>query len=170
MCIRDSPKTYKEAVASRDASFWKDAIQDEMDSIMSNHTWELVDLPKGSRPIGCKWVFRKKYHSNGTLNTYKARLVAKGFRQKEGVDYFDTYAPVAKTTTIRILFALASLNNLIVHQMDVKTAFLNGDLDEEIYMEQPEGFMLPGNEQKVCKLVKSLYGLKSGTKTMASKI
>jgi len=109
-------------------------------------------------------VFRKKYHSNGTLNTYKARLVAKGFRQKEGVDYFDAYAPVAKTTTIRILFALASLNNLIVHQMDVKTAFLNGDLDEEIYMEQPEGFMLPGNEQKVCKLVKSLYGLKQAPK------
>ena len=162
--VEDDPKTYKEAITSRDSTFWKDAIQDEMDSIVSNHTWELVDLPKGSRPIGCKWVFKKKYHSDGTLNTYKARLVAKGFRQKEGIDYFDTYAPVARTTTIRLLFALASLNDLIIHQMDVKTAFLNGDLDEEIYMEQPEGYLLPGNEQKVCKLVKSLYGLKQAPK------
>lgn len=90
--------------------------------------------------------------------------MAKGFRQKEGIYYFDTYAPVARTTTIRLLFALASLNDLIIHQMDVKTAFLNGDLDEEIYMEQPEGYLLLGNEQKVCKLVKSLYGLKQAPK------
>jgi hypothetical protein len=90
--------------------------------------------------------------------------VAKGFRQKEGIDYFDTYAPVARTTTIRLLFSLAFFNDLIVHQMDVKTAFLNGDLDEEIYMEQQEGYVLPGNELKVCKLVKSLYGLKQAPK------
>ena len=162
--VEDDPKTFKEAMASRDSAFWKDAIQDEMDSIMSNHTWELVDLPHGSKPIGCKWVFKRKYNSDGTLNTYKARLVAKGFRQKEGIDYFDTYAPVARITTIRVLFALASLHNLYVHQMDVKTAFLNGDLDEEIYMEQPEGFVLTRNEHKVCKLVKSLYGLKQAPK------
>lgn len=87
---------------------------------MSNHTWELLDLLKGSRPIGCKWVFRKKYHRDGTLKAYKDRLVVKGFIQKEDVDYFDTYAPVARTTRIRVLFALASLNNRIVHQMDVK--------------------------------------------------
>ncbi|KAL6338667.1 hypothetical protein AAG906_021484 [Vitis piasezkii] len=106
-------------MASRDVAFWKEAINDEMDSIMSNQTWEL------------------------------ARLVAKGFKQREGIDYFDTYAPVARTTSIRILFALASIHNLFVHQMDVKTAFLNGDLNEEVYMEQPEGFVLPGNENKV---------------------
>jgi len=98
------------------------------------------------------------------LQTFKARLVAKGFKQKNGIDYFDTYAPVAKLTSTRVLFAIASLNNLYVHQMDVKTAFLNGDLDEEIYMEQPEGFVLPGNEKKVCKLIKSLYGLKQAPK------
>ena len=92
-------------------------------------------MPPESKPIGCKWMFRRKYNSDGTLNTYKARLVAKGFRQKEGIDYFDTYALVARITTIRVLFALASLDNLYVHQMDVKTTFLNGDLDEEIYME-----------------------------------
>ena len=133
--VEDDPKTYKEAMASRDACFWKDAIQDEMDSILSNHTWELVDLPPASKPIGCKWVFRKKYHIDGTLHSYKARLVAKGFRQKEGIDYCDTYAPVARITSIRIIFALASIYNLHVHQIDVKTAFLNGDLNEEVYME-----------------------------------
>ena len=160
----DDPKTYKEAVASRDASFWKDEFQDEMDSILSNHTWELVDLPSASKPIGCKWVFWKKYHTDGTLHSYKARLVAKGFRQKEDIDYFDTYAPVARITSIRIIFALASIFNLHVHEMDVKTAFLNGDLNEKGYMEQPEGFVLPGNDHKVCKLVKSLYGLKQAPK------
>ncbi|RVX02495.1 Retrovirus-related Pol polyprotein from transposon TNT 1-94 [Vitis vinifera] len=162
--IEEDPKTYKEAMASRDVAFWKEAINDEMDSIMSNQTWELVDLPPGSKPIGCKWVFRRKYHTDGMIQTFKARLVAKGFKQREGIDYFDTYAPVARTTSIRILFALASIHNLFVHQMDVKTAFLNGDLNEEVYMEQPEGFVLPGNENKVCKLVKSLYGLKQAPK------
>lgn len=88
-------------------------------------------------------MFKKKYHSDGTLNTYKARLVAKVFRQKEGIDYFDTYSPVARTTIIRLLFALSSLNDLIVHHMDVKITFLNGDLDKEIYMKQPEGYVLP---------------------------
>ncbi|RVW90101.1 Retrovirus-related Pol polyprotein from transposon TNT 1-94 [Vitis vinifera] len=162
--IEEDPKTYKEAMASRDVAFWKEAINDEMDSIMSNQTWELVDLPPGSKPIGCKWVFRRKYHTDDMIQTFKARLVAKGFKQREGIDYFDTYAPVARTTSIRILFALASIHNLFVHQMDVKTAFLNGDLNEEVYMEQPEGFVLLGNENKVCKLVKSLYGLKQAPK------
>ncbi|TVU67008.1 hypothetical protein FQP86_17600, partial [Cobetia crustatorum] len=85
MTIEDDPKTHKEAVSSRDSAFWKEAINDEMESILSNQTWELVNLPPGSRPIGCKWVFRKKYHTDGTIQTFKARLVAKGFRQKEGI-------------------------------------------------------------------------------------
>ncbi|RVW92427.1 Retrovirus-related Pol polyprotein from transposon TNT 1-94 [Vitis vinifera] len=168
--IEEDPKTYKEAMASRDVAFWKEAINDEMDSIMSNQTWELVDLPPGSKPIGCKWVFRRKYHTDGMMQTFKARLVAKGFKQREGIDYFDTYASVARTTSIRILFALASIHNLFVHQMDAKTAFLNGDLNEEVYMEQPEGFVLLGNENKVCKLVKSLYGLKQAPKQWHKKI
>ena len=162
--VEDDPKTYKEAMSLRDSIVWKDAINEEMDSIMFNHTWELVDLPPGSKAISCKWVFRKKYHIDGTLNTFKARLVAKGYRKKEGIDYFDTYALVERITSIRILFALASIHDLYVHQMDMKTAFLNGDLNEEIYMEQPEGFFLPGNEHKVCKLVKSLYVLKQAPK------
>ena len=126
--INDEPKTFSEAMASRDAAFWKEAVNDEMDSIMFNNTWVLVDLPKGSKPIASKWVFRKKYNSDGSLQTFKARLVAKGFTQKEGIDYFDTYALVARITSIRILFSLTSIFKLHVHQMDVKTSFLNGDL------------------------------------------
>ena len=116
------------------------------------------------KPSVVSGFLEKKYHTDGTLNTFKARLVAKGYRQKEGIDYFDTYAPVSRITSIRILFDLASIHDLYVHQMEVKTAFLNGDLNEEVYMEQPEGFVLPGNEHKVCKLVKSLYGLKQAPK------
>ncbi|GKB04884.1 retrovirus-related pol polyprotein from transposon TNT 1-94 [Tanacetum coccineum] len=162
--VEDAPKTYKEAMTSRNSAFWKEAIDDEMDSLVSNNTWELSDLPPGSKAIGCRWVFRIKYHTDGSIQTFKARLVIQGFSQRQGVDYFDTYAPVARITSIRVLFALASLYNLPIHQMDVKTAFLNGDLDEEVYMKQPEGFVLPGHENKVCKLKKSLYGLKQAPK------
>ena len=102
--------------------------------------------------------------ADGSIDKYNARIVVKGYRQKEGLDYFDTYSPVTRITSIRMLIAIAAINNLEIHQMDVKTAFLNGDLEEEIYMEQPEGFVAPGKEKKVCKLVKSLYGLKQAPK------
>ncbi|GJT03628.1 zinc finger, CCHC-type containing protein [Tanacetum coccineum] len=131
---RKDPRTYNEAMQSCDAAFWKEEIDDEIGSIVENNTW------------------------------FKARLVIQGFRQKKGIDHFDTYAPVARITTIRLLLALAAIHNLVIHQMDVKTTFLNGDLDEEVYMKQPEGFVMPGNEHKVCKLVKSLYGLKQAPK------
>ena len=153
-------KTFEEAMKSQDASFWKEAINDEIQSIMTNRTWELVDLPPGSKPISCKWIFKKKLKVDGTIDKFKVRLVAKGFTQKYGMDYFDTYSPVARIATIRMLLALASIKNWVIHQMDVKTAFLNGDLEEEVYMRQPEGFVVNGQEHKVCKLVKSLYGLK----------
>ncbi len=162
--IEDDPKTYEEAMSSIDASFWKDAIQSELESIMSNQTWEIVDLPRGSKTINSKWIFKKKLKTDGTIDRFKARLVIKGFTQKYGIDYFDTYSPVTKIATIRALIALASANDLLVHQMDVKTAFLNGDLHEEIYMQQPPGFVIPGKEHKVCKLKKSLYGLKQAPK------
>ena len=154
------PKTYKEAVTSPDGPMWKEAIKSEIDSILQNHTWELVDLPPGCKALGSKWVFKKKLKPDGTIDKYKARLVIKGYKQQKGLDYFDTYSPVTRITSIRMMFAIAAMRNLTVHQMDVKTAFLNGDIDEEIYMEQPEGFAVPGQERKVCKLVKSLYGLK----------
>ncbi|KAH9720235.1 hypothetical protein KPL70_006028 [Citrus sinensis] len=162
--MESDPLTYEETMKSQDAAFWKEAINDEMDSIVGNKTWKLVDLPPGSNPIGCKWIFKKKKKVDGTIERFKARLVAKGFTQKEGLDYFDTYAPVARIATIRVLIALASIYQFEIHQMDVKTAFLNGELDEEIYMKQPEGFVMPGQEHKVCKLVKSLYGLKQAPK------
>ena len=160
----DVPKTYGEAISSRDAPLWKEAINDEMDSIMGNKVWELADLPKGKKPIGSKWLFKKKYHPDGSISAYKARLVAKGYRQREGIDYFDTYAPVARISSIRTLLAISALKGLYVHQMDVKTAFLNGNLNEEIYLEQPEGFVITGQENKVCRLIKSLYGLKQAPK------
>ncbi|GAU45869.1 hypothetical protein TSUD_187020 [Trifolium subterraneum] len=161
--IEEDPRTYDEAVKSRDSIFWKEAIDEEIGSIMENNTWVLSYLPPGCKPLGCKWIFKKKMKVDGTIDKFKARLVIQGFRQKEGIDYFDTYAPVARITTIRLLIALAAIHNLVIHQMDVKTTFLNGDL-EEVYMKQPEGFVMPGNEHKVCKLVKSLYGLKQAPK------
>ncbi|GJX04497.1 zinc finger, CCHC-type containing protein [Tanacetum coccineum] len=148
----------------RDATFWKEAIDDEIGYIMENNTWVVSDLPPGCKHLGCKWIFKRKMKVDGTIDKFKARLAIQGFRQKEGIDYFDTYAPFARITTIRLLLALADIHNLVIYQMDVKIAFLNGDLKEEVYMKQPEGFVMPGNEHNVCKLVKSLYGLKQAPK------
>ncbi|KAL0350010.1 UNVERIFIED_CONTAM: Retrovirus-related Pol polyprotein from transposon TNT 1-94 [Sesamum radiatum] len=162
--IKDDPVTFKDAMASSEAKQWKEAVKSEIDSIVSNETWILVDLPPGCTTIGCKWIFKKKLKPDGSIDKFKARLVAKGFKQKEGIDYFDTYSPVARLTTIRVLIALALVYNLSIHQMDVKIAFLYGELEEKIYMDQPEGFVAHGNQRKVCKLVKSLYGLKQAPK------
>ena len=125
-------------MSSPEAPLWKEAVNSEVESILQNHTWELVDLPPGCKPLGYKWIFKRKLKTDGSIDKYKARLVVKGFRQKEGLDYFDTYSPVTRITSIRMLIAIASLYNPEIHQMDVKTAFLNGELDEEIYIEQPE--------------------------------
>lgn len=162
--VENDPRTYVEAMSTPKAPFWKEDINSEMESILQSHTWELVDLPSGDKPLGCKWIFKKKFKADGSIDKYKARLVAKGFRQTKGHDYFDTYSPVTKITSIRILIAIAALYNMKIHQMDVKTTFLNGELEEEIYMEQPEGFVVSGQEKKVCRLVKSLYGLKQTPK------
>ena len=113
----------------------KEAVQSEMDSIMSNGTWEVVDRPYGCKPVGCKWVFKKKLRPDGTIEKYKARLVAKGYTQKECEDYFDTYSLVARLTTIHVLLSLAASHGLLVYQMDVKTTFLIGELKEDIYMD-----------------------------------
>ncbi|KAK1660536.1 hypothetical protein QYE76_048695 [Lolium multiflorum] len=142
--VDDTPTSIAEAYASPDADDWKEAVHNEMDSILSNGTWELSERPHGCKPVGCKWVFKKKLRPDGTIEKYKARLVAKGYTQREGEDYFDTYSPVARLTTIRVLLSMAASYGLIVHQMDVKTAFLNGELEEEIYMDQPDGFVVKG--------------------------
>ena len=131
---------------------------------MENNTWKLVDLPPGYKPIGCKWIFKKKMKVDGTIDKFQARLVAKGFTQKQGIVYSDTYSPVARIAIIRLLVVLASIHKMVIHQMDVKTTFLNGDLEEEVYMQQPKEFVVFGQEKNMCKLVKSLYGLKQAPK------
>jgi hypothetical protein len=161
--VDDTPTLIIKAYTSLDADDWKETIYSEMDSILSNRTWELSELLFCCKPTGCKWVF-KKLRPDGTIDKYKARLVAKGYTQKKGENLFDTYSPVVRMTTIRVLLSLAASYSLLVHQMAVKTAFLNGELDEEIYMDQPDGFVVKGEEQKVCKLLKSLYGLKQAHK------
>ena len=138
----------------------KAAMDEEMDSLHKNHTWDLCKLPKGRKSIGCKWVYTKKEGVLGTEVRFKARLVAKGFAQREGVDYNEVFSPVVKHTSIRVLLALVAQFDLELEQLDVMTAFLHGDLEEEIYMSQLEGYGVVGKEDFVCKLEKSLYGFK----------
>jgi hypothetical protein len=167
--VDDTPRTIEEAYSSPDADYWKEAVRSEMNSIMSNGTWKVVDHPYGCKPVGCKWVFKKKFRPNGTIEKYKASFVAKDYTQKEGEDFFDTYSRVARLTIIRVLLSFPASYGLFVHQMDVKTAFLNGELEEEIYMDQPDGFVSKGQEGMVCKLLKSLYGLKQALKQWHNK-
>jgi hypothetical protein len=161
--VDDVPKTLSQVYASPGAEYWKDVVHSEMDSIMSNGTWEITDCSNGCKPIGCKWIFKMKLRLHGTIEKYKARHVPKRFTQK-GEDFFDTYSLVARITTIRLPLALAASHGLHIHQMDVKTVFLYGELDEEIYMEQPDGYKIPRQENKVCRLINSLYGLKQAPK------
>lgn len=158
----DEPSSFQEEATS-DA--WKISMQREYDVVIKNGTWRLVNPPIGTKPIGCKWVYKNKYKVDGSLDKHKARLVAKGYAKKEGVDYTETFAPTIKWGTIRTLFSLAAQKGWHIHHMDVKTAFLNGDLKEDVYMVQPKGFVVKGQEQKVYNLVKSLYGLKQAPRT-----
>jgi hypothetical protein len=130
----------------------------------------LTPLLLDKKSIDCKWIFKIKYNADGLVERYKARLVAKGYAQKEGIDYNETFALVAKMTSICILLALIAIEDLEVHQMDVKTTFLNGDLEEEIYMDQPKGYISEGEEQLVYKLSKTLYGLKQSSRAWYKKI
>jgi hypothetical protein len=155
----EKPQTVEEALNGQNGKKWEMAMQEEYDSFVINNIWSLVPLPEGRKPISCKWVFKIKHGVHSEVERYKARLVVKGFTQTYGVDYNEIFALVAKFVSIRCILALAAIEDMEIHQMDVKTAFLNGDLEEEIYMEQPEGFTQEG-EHLVCKLHKSLYGLK----------
>ena len=158
------PKSYHEAVTCPQSEKWKHAMNEEMQSMSINNVWELVELPDNCRAIGCKWVFKTKKDANGNIERFKARLVAKGFTQKEGIDFNETFSPVSTKDSFRIIMALVAHYDLELHQMDVKTAFLNGDLIEEVYMHQPEGFRVGGNDKLVCKLKRSIYGLKQASK------
>ena len=153
------PSNYEEAMAGPDSNKWLEAMKSEIGSMYENKVWTLVDLPDDRRAIENKWIFKKKTDANGNVTVYKARLVAKGFRQIQGVDYEETFSPVAKLKSVRIMLAIAAFYDYEIWQMDVKTAFLNGNLKEELYMMQPEGFVDPKGANKVCKLQRSIYGL-----------
>src|SRR6266498_5970259 len=155
----DEPTNYEEAMMSPDSDRWLEAMKSEIGSMYENKVWTLVDLPDDRRAIENKWIFKKKTDADGNVTIYKARLVAKGYRQVQGVDYNETFSPVAKLKSVRIMLAIAAFYDYEIWQMDVKTAFLNGFLKEELYMMQPEGFVDPKNADKVCKLQCSIYGL-----------
>jgi hypothetical protein len=157
IAFSEEPQTVEEALNGEDAKKWEMPMQEEYDSLVVNKTWSLVPLPKGRKPISCKWVFKIKHGVDGEVEHYKARFVARGFTQTFGVDYNETFAPIANFVSIRYIFALAAIEDMEIHQMDVKTAFLNVDLEEEIYMEQLEGFTQEG-EHLVCKFHKSYTG------------
>ena len=165
------PHSYKEAAQSPHRAQWEQAMQDELDSIKANDTYALVPLPAGRQAIGCKWVFKIKRHADGSIDRYKARLVAKGYSQLYGIDFTETFAPVVRFSSLRAILAIAASADYDIHQMDVKTAFLNGDLDEDIYMQQPDGYRAGGAQvDHVWKLNKSLYGLKQAGRAWNKKM
>ncbi|KAL4038589.1 hypothetical protein IC575_002211 [Cucumis melo] len=147
----EDPLSYKQAMNDVDKNQWVKAMDLEIESMYFNSVWELVDLPEGVKPIGCKWIYKRKRDSTGKVQTFKARLVAKGYTQREGFDYEETFSPVAILKSIRIFLSIATFYDYEIWQMDVKNAFLNGNLEESIFMSQPEGFITQGQEQKVCK-------------------
>jgi hypothetical protein len=158
---RVTPTTFEEAMQSPDAPQWAAAIAEEFAAHDRNGTWSLVERPDGVSPIRCRLLFKIKYGSRGELLRFKVRLVALGCAQRAGIDYKDTFAPVARLTTIRLVMAIACFFHMFVDQMDVKTAFLNGKLVEEIYMFLPQGMSRPpGYRDPVCRLHRGLYGLK----------
>ncbi|XP_036138913.1 uncharacterized protein LOC114255139 [Monomorium pharaonis] len=162
------PETLKEAKQSSDAKQWEIAMKEEITSLEENNTWELTDLPEHRKAIKNKWIFRKKLKSDGTLDRYKARLVIKGCSQKPGMDYAETFAPVARFESIRILVSVTTTKNFVIRQFDSKAAFLHGDLNETIFMVQPEGF--DDGSGRVCHLRKSLYRLKQAPRQWYQKL
>nr|KYP47011.1 Retrovirus-related Pol polyprotein from transposon TNT 1-94 [Cajanus cajan] len=161
------PITFEEAISKE---VWRSAMEEELKSIEKNDTWEMVNLPQNKKVIVVKWVFKTKLKSDGSIAKHKARLVAKGFMQKEGIDYSEVFAPVARLETVRLIVALASWRNWKLWQLDVKSAFLNGSLDEEVFVAQPPGFICKGKELKVLRLKKALYGLKQALKAWNKRI
>jgi Reverse transcriptase (RNA-dependent DNA polymerase) len=149
---------------------WRCAMTKKLDALAQNKTWSLVPASQASNVVGCKWVFKTKRNSNGSIERYKARLVAKGYTQEEGVDYTDTFSPVVKPTTIRLVLTLAVTSNWPIKQLDVNNAFLHGTLNEEIFMSQPPGFVDSQNPTHVCRLHKAIYGLRQSPRAWYQKL
>lgn len=162
------PTTIQQALHSADKDAWKQAMVDEYNALIENDTWELADLPAGRKAIDCKWVFKVKRNAVGTIMRHKARLVVKGYSQVKGIDYDETYSPVARYSSIRFLIAMSVKYGMAIHQMDAITAFLQGELSEEIYMRQPMCFSDKTN--RVCRLRKSIYGLKQSSRVWNKKL
>lgn len=158
----DEPSTYKQAIESTEKEEWAKAMREEYDSLMKNKTWTLVDRPLNESVVTNRWIFKKKMNIDGSVERFKARLVARGFTQEYGVNYYETFSPVVRFTSIRIMLAIAGDRKMKMKQFDVRTAFLNRDLNETVYMEQPKGF--EDGTNRVCKLNKSLYGLKQASR------
>ena len=160
----DEPSSYNEALDSPYSDKWKEAMESEHGSLLRNDTWDLVERPEGVNVVGSRWVYKVKRNAEGEIDRFKARLVAQGYTQTHGIDYGEVFSPVARTPAIRSILAVANALNLEVHQMDVCTAFLNGELDCVVYMEQPQGFVSLENKNLVCKLKKGIYGLKQAAR------
>ena len=161
------PITFVEAVRS---PIWKQAMDIEIESIEKNDPWKLTDLPPGEKTVGVKWIYKTKLNEKGEIDKHKARLVAKGYTQEYGIDYTEVFAPVARLDTIRLVMSLAAQNCWTIFQLDVKSAFLHGELTEPVFIDQPPGYIQPGNEHKVYKLRKALYGLKQAPRAWYSRI
>jgi histone deacetylase 1/2 len=139
---------------------WKNAMDEEYHALMKNQTWHLVPPRHGTNIIDCRWIYKVKHKADGSVDRYKARLVAKGFKQRYGLDYEETFSPVVKTDTVRLVLAISVSRGWSLRQLDIKNAFLHGVLEEEVYMRQPPGYEDPRYKHYVCKLHKVLYGLK----------
>ena len=165
--ISDDPILFEEAVKHEK---WRKAMDSEINSIEKNQTWELMDLPAGNRTIRFKWIYKTKLNELDEVDKYKARLVAKGYSQQYGIDFSEVFAPVAHMDTVRLIMALAACKGWDIFQLDVKSAFLHGELSEDVYVEQPKGYVKKGKEHKVYKLHKALYGLRQAPRAWFSRI
>ena len=163
------PRTFAQAMRRPDRDKWFDCAAKEIQSLVDNGTWELTKLPEGRKAIGSRWGFKIKRNADGSIDRYKGRVVAKGFSQRPGFDLTETYAPTAKWDAIRLILAIAAIEDLLLESVDISCAYINADLDAEVYMQQPEGFA-QGGPDRVCRLLKAIYGLKQSGRMWHQKL
>jgi Reverse transcriptase (RNA-dependent DNA polymerase) len=161
------PTNFYEAQTKK---IWVNAMKDELEALTKNQTWELIELPPGKKTVGCKWIYKTKFNSDGSVERYKARLVARGFTQTYGIDYKETFAPVTKMNTVRTVMSIAVNHDWPLFQMDVKNIFLQGELEEEVYMDVPPGLQVDTQKKVVCRLKKAIYGLKQSPRAWYGKL